>query len=73
MINVVIGIKTDKSGNQDHNAALFEHINVVNMNSTEYSPVDANANLTKYQFAQFYKYMKEFTYDYNGMRFILEV
>ena len=55
---VVIGIQVDKSGNQDHNASLFDHNNVVNMsvvlNSTKYPPPDANTNFTKYQFAQFY-------------------
>ena len=48
---VVIGIQVDKSGNQNHNASLFDHNNVVNMsvvlNSTKYPPLDANANFTK--------------------------
>ena len=61
----------DNSDNQDHNASLFDHSNLMNMsvvlNSTKYSPLDANANFTKYQFAQFYKYMTEFTRDYYGM------
>ena len=68
---VVIGIQADKSSNQDHNASLFNHSNVVNMsvvlNRTKYPPLDANANFTKYQFAPFYKYMKEFILDYYGM------
>ena len=54
----LVGIQTDKSANQDHNASLFEHSNVVNtsvvLNTTKYPPLDANANFTKYQFAQFY-------------------
>ena len=37
------------------------------LNSTKYSPLDANANFTKYRCAQFYKYMKEFRRDYYGM------
>ena len=68
---VVIGIQTDKSGNQDHNASLFDHNNVANMsvvpNSTKYPPFEANANFTKCQFTQFYKYMIEFTRDYYRM------
>ena len=68
---VVIGIQTDNSGNQDHNASLFDHNNVVNvrvvLNSTMYQPLDANANLTKNQFPQLYKHMREFTRDYYGM------
>ena len=67
----MIGIQVNKSGNQDHNASLFDHSNVMNMsvvlNSTKYPPLDANANFTKYQFAQFYKYTAEFTRDYYGM------
>ena len=69
--DTVIGIQPDKSGNEKYNASLFDHINARNMivvlNSTKYSPLDANANFTKYQFAQFHKYMTEFTHDYYGM------
>ena len=68
---VIVGLQTNKSNNQEHNAALFDHCNVTNMsvvlNSTKYPPLDANANFTKYQFAQFYKYMAEFSRDYYGM------
>ena len=68
---VLIAIQTDKSGNQDRNASIFDHGNVVNMsvilNSLKYPPLDANASFTKYQFAQFYKYMTEFTRDYYGI------
>ena len=39
----------------------------VALNSIKYSPLDANANFTKYQFAHFYKYMTEFTRDYDGI------
>ena len=69
--NVLVAIQTDKSGKQDHNESLFDHGNVVNMivalNSIKYPPLAANANFTKYQFVQFYKYMTEFTLDYYGM------
>ena len=58
---VIIGLQTDKSGDQTKNAALFDHCNVTNMNvvlnSTKYPPLDVNANFTKNQFIQFYKYM----------------
>ena len=68
---VRIAIQTDKSGNQGRNASIFDHGNVVSMsvilNSIKYPPLDANANFTKYQFAQFYKYMMEFTQDYYGI------
>ena len=68
---ILVGIQTDTSGSQDHNASLFDHSNVVNMsvflNSTKYPSLDANANFTKYQFVQFSKYMTEFTCDYYEM------
>ena len=68
---VVIGIQTDKPGNLDHNASLFDHSKMVNMsvvlNSTKYSTLDANASFTKYHLAQFYKSMTAFTHDYHGM------
>ena len=68
---VIVGLQTDKSGDQTKNAALFDHCNVTNMsvvlNSTKYPPLDVNANFTKNQFIQFYKYMSEFTRDYYGV------
>ena len=57
---VLVAIKMDKSSNQDHNASIFDHGNIVNMsvvlNSINYPPLHANANFTRDQFAQFYKY-----------------
>jgi hypothetical protein len=68
---VVVGLQTDKFGNQERNAALFDHCNVTNMsvvlNSTKYPSLDANANFAKHQFVPFYKYMAEFTQKYHGM------
>ena len=68
---LLLAIQMDESGNQDHNASMFDHGNVVNtsvvLNSIKYPSLDANANFTKYQFAQFYKYMTEFIWDYYGM------
>ena len=68
---VLVGIQTDKSGNQDHNASLFDHSYVVNMivvlNNIKHPAIDSNANFTMYQFTQFYKYLTEVTRDYYGM------
>ena len=68
---VLDAIQTDKSCNQDHNASIFDHGDVANISivliSIKYPPLDANANFTKYQFAQFYKYMMEFMRDYYGI------
>ena len=68
---VIVGIQAGKSGNQEHNASLFDHSGVKNMsvvlNSTKYPPLDANASFTKHQFTPFYKAMTEFTRDYYGL------
>ena len=68
---VIVGIQADKSGNQEHNASLFDHSSVKNMsvvlNSTKYPPLDANASFAKHQFTSFYKAMTEFTRDYYGL------
>ena len=68
---VIVGIQADKSGNQQHNASLFDHSSVKNMsvvlNSTKYPPLDANANFANHQFTPFYKAMTEFTRDYYGL------
>ena len=68
---IIVGLQTNKSGNQDHNAALFDHCNVTNMcvvlNNVKYPLLDANANFNKYQFAHFYNSMIEFTRSYYGI------
>ena len=58
-------VAIQKSGNRDHNASIFDHANAVNMsvvlNSIKYLPLDAIANFSKYQFAQFYEYDRIYT------------
>ena len=67
---IIVGIQTDKSGNQEHNAALFDHVNVTNMsvvlNNEKYPNLNANTNFTKYQFSHFYKDMSEFIRKFYG-------
>ena len=68
---IIIGIQQDKAGNQEHNAALFDHVNVtkmsVVMNDTEYPALDANSNFTTNQYTQFYKMMTDFPRDFYGI------
>ena len=68
---IIVGIQTDKRGNQAHNASLFDHCNVTNMsivlNSERYPLLNANADFAKYKFASFYKAMSEFLPKYYGM------
>ena len=68
---IIIGLQTDKSGDQKNNAALFDHCSVTNMkvrlNSTEYPGCDVNANFKINSFAGFYQNMINFTNEYYGV------
>ena len=68
---ILIGFQKDKSGNQEKNPVLFDHINTtrmsVVMNDTEYPPLDVNANFTKNQYVHFYKMFIDFARDFYGI------
>ena len=68
---IIVGLQTNKSGNQEQNAAIFDHCNVSNMsvvlNNIKYPLLDANANFKKYQFSHFYNAMTKFTQEYYGL------
>ena len=68
---IIIGIQRDKSGDQEKNPALFDHVNVskmsVLMNDTEYPALNINTNFTKNQYMQFYKMMSDFSRDFYGI------
>ena len=61
---VLIGLKTDKSGSQVRNAALFDHCNLTNMqvmlNHSRYPSVDMPTDFAKEQFAGVYKSFYDF-------------
>ena len=67
---IIVGIQTDKSGNQERNAALFNHSNVTDMsvvlNNEKYPNLNANANFTKNQFSHFFKEISEFPLKFYG-------
>ena len=68
---IIIGMQTNKRGNQIQNAALFDHCSVKNMyvtlNSTRYPALDVNSDFDAYKFARFYKMMTDFIRDYYGI------
>ena len=67
---IIVGFQTDKSGNQEQNAALFDHCHVTNMsvvlNDDRYPMLNANADFTQNQYVQFYKEVSEFLRKYYG-------
>ena len=52
---VLVGLQTDNSGNQENNAARFDHCNLTNMevwlNHFKFPSVDMAADFTKEQYA----------------------
>ena len=52
---VLVGLQTNKSGNQENNAAIFDHCNPTDMqvwlNHSRYPSVDMATDFTKEQYA----------------------
>ena len=68
---VLIGLQTDKSGNQENNASLFYHCNITNMqvwrNHSRYPSVDMAKDFDKCQYAGVYKSFYDFASRYYGI------
>ena len=68
---IMIGFQTDKSNDQEKNAALFDHCKVQNMyvllNNNRYPAIDFNANFTKNEYDNFYRSLSEFSQKYYGL------
>ena len=68
---VLIGLQTNKSGNQENNAALFDHCNITNMqlwlNHSRYPSVDMPTDFVKRQYAGEYKSFNDFASSYYGI------
>ena len=66
---VVVGLQTNKSGNQENNAAVFDHCNLTHMqvwlNHSRYPAVDRE--FAKEQFAGVYKSFYDFASRYYGI------
>ena len=61
---IIIGFQTDKDGDEEKNAALFNHCNLTNiyamLNSTRYPAVDYNVSFPKNQFSRLFDAAKKF-------------
>ena len=68
---VLVGLQTDKSGNQENNAAIFDHCNLANMqlwlNHSRYPSVDMATDFAKEQYAGVYKSFYNFANRYYGI------
>ena len=69
---ILVGLQTDKIGNQVRNAALFDHCNLKNMqvmmlNHSRYPYVDMPTDFAKEKFASVYKSFYGFASRYYGI------
>ena len=72
---VLFGLQTNKSGNQENNAAVFDHCNLANMqvwlNHSRYPSVDMATEFAKEQNAGVYKPFYDFASRYYGIDSLL--
>ena len=68
---VLVGLQTDKSGNQQRNAAIFDHCNLTNMqvclNHSRYPSADRATYFVKEQYVGVYKSFYDFASRYYGI------
>ena len=68
---VLIGLQTNKCGNQENNAAIFNHRNLTNMqvwlNHSRYPSVDMATDFAKEQYVGVYKSFYDFANRYYGI------
>ena len=68
---VLVGLQTDKSGNRERNAAVFDHCNLTNMqvwlNHSRYPTVDMATDFAKEQYAGVSKSFYNFASRYYGI------
>ena len=61
---VLVGLQTGKSGNQERNAAIFDHCNLTNMevclNHSRYPTADTATDFIKEQYVGVYKSFYDF-------------
>ena len=72
---VLVGWQTNKSGNQENNAAIFDHCNLTNMqvwlNHSRYPAVEMATDFTKEQYAVVYKSLYDFASRYYEIDYLL--
>ena len=70
-----MGFQTDRSNNQEHNAAVFDHCRLknihVNLNADRYPAVDFNASFTQNKTARLYKEAADFRKKFHHMEPLL--
>ena len=66
---IIVGLQTEKSGDQTKNPAVFDHVNVKNvmLNSTRYPAVDYNLSFANQQFSRAYGDASMFGVKYFGL------
>ena len=68
---VLVGLQINKSGNQENNAALFDHCNLTNMqvwlNHSRYPSVDMATDFATEQYAGVYKAFYDFSSRFYGI------
>ena len=68
---MLVGLQTHKSGNQENNAAVFDHCNLTNMqvwlNHSRYPSVDMATDFAKEHYAGVYKSFYDFASRYYGI------
>ena len=68
---VLVGLERNKSGNQETNAAVFDHCNLTNMqvwlNHSRYPSVDMSTDFAKERYAGVYKSFYDFASRYYGI------
>ena len=69
--HILIAFQKDRSGDQQKNASIFDHINTsqisVVLNDTKYPARDVTADFPKHKFVEYYKMFTDFTSDYYGL------
>jgi hypothetical protein len=68
---LLIGFQTNRAGNQERNAAVFDHVQLRNiyamLNSDRYPVVDMNLDFEERRTSRAYKALKDFKEDYYGI------
>ena len=63
--HVLIAFLSDRSGNQDKNPSLFDHLSATQV--TTYPARDVIADFKKHRYVEYYKMFTEFARDYYGL------
>ena len=69
--HVLIAFQSDRTGDQDENPSLFDHLSAtqvsVVLNDTTYPARDVIADFRKHRYVEYYKMFTEFARDYYGV------